>query len=191
MIKVPATAAGIPAIQALIAEGINVNVTLLFALDAYEAVAEAYQSGLEAFAARGGDPGRVESVASFFISRIDAAVDALIEARLRTSDNSFEQGLLKGLIGRVAIANEPCNLGGELFRWQFATAVAGAVLGVNPFDQPDIEGAKTATRKLTLEYERTGRWRPRRRCARATGWRSSPTPATPPSWARPARWSTR
>jgi transaldolase/glucose-6-phosphate isomerase len=105
MIKVPATPAGIPAVKALIGEGINVNVTLLFALDAYEAVAEAYIAGLEAYAARGGDPGRVESVASFFISRIDAAVDALVEARLKASESSFEQGLLKGLIGRVAIAN--------------------------------------------------------------------------------------
>jgi transaldolase/glucose-6-phosphate isomerase len=105
MIKVPATPPGIPAIKALISDGINVNVTLLFALDAYEAVAEAYISGLEAFATKGGDPGKVESVASFFISRIDAAVDALIEARLKSSESSFEQGLLKGIVGRVAIAN--------------------------------------------------------------------------------------
>ncbi|HEU4371131.1 MAG TPA: bifunctional transaldolase/phosoglucose isomerase [Methylomirabilota bacterium] len=105
MIKVPATPPGIPAVKALIGDGINVNVTLLFAVEAYEAVAEAYISGLEAFAAKGGDPGRVESVASFFISRIDAALDALIDAKLKSSDNSFEQGLLKGLVGRVAIAN--------------------------------------------------------------------------------------
>ena len=76
MIKVPATPAGIPAIRELIGDGINVNVTLLFALEAYEAVAEAYITGLEAFAAKGGDPSRVESVASFFISRIDALVDS-------------------------------------------------------------------------------------------------------------------
>jgi transaldolase/glucose-6-phosphate isomerase len=105
MIKVPATPAGIPAIKALIGDGINVNVTLLFALEAYEAVAEAYLSGLEAFAAKGGDPSQVESVASFFISRIDSAVDALIDARLKASDSTLEQGLLKGLLGRVAIAN--------------------------------------------------------------------------------------
>ena len=105
MIKVPATAAGIPAIRALIGDGINVNVTLLFAVEAYEAVAEAYIAGLEAFAARGGDPGRVESVASFFISRIDSAVDALIDERLNATASTLEQGLLKGLLGRVAIAN--------------------------------------------------------------------------------------
>jgi len=105
MIKVPATPAGVPAIRQLVAEGINVNVTLLFAQDAYEAVAQAYIEGLEAFAARGGDPARVESVASFFISRIDTLVDALIEARLGRSDDALEQGVLKGLLGRVAIAN--------------------------------------------------------------------------------------
>jgi transaldolase/glucose-6-phosphate isomerase len=105
MIKVPATPAGVPAIKTLISEGINVNVTLLFHLDAYEAVAEAYVSGLEALAAKGGDPSKVESVASFFISRIDSAIDATLEARLKASDDALEQALLKGLLGRVAIAN--------------------------------------------------------------------------------------
>jgi transaldolase/glucose-6-phosphate isomerase len=105
MIKVPATPPGIPAIRTLISEGVNVNVTLLFDLGAYEAVAEAYIAGLEALAAKGGDPSRVESVASFFISRIDAAVDARIEAKLKSSDNALEQGVLKGIQGRVAIAN--------------------------------------------------------------------------------------
>jgi transaldolase/glucose-6-phosphate isomerase len=105
MIKVPATAAGIPAIKALIAEGINVNVTLLFSQEAYEAVAEAYLLGLEAVAATGGDVARVESVASFFISRIDSAIDALLEARLKATDNTLEQAQLKGLLGRVAMAN--------------------------------------------------------------------------------------
>ncbi|PYM22166.1 MAG: transaldolase [Candidatus Rokuibacteriota bacterium] len=105
MIKVPATPAGVPAIKTLIGEGINVNVTLLFHLDAYEAVAEAYVSGLEALVAKGGDPRKVESVASFFISRIDSAIDGMIEARLKASDDAMEQALLKGLLGRVAIAN--------------------------------------------------------------------------------------
>ena len=105
MIKVPATPAGIPAIKTLIGEGINVNVTLLFHVEAYEAVAEAYIAGLEHFAAAGGDVSKVESVASFFISRIDGAVDALVDARLKASDDAMEQALLKGLLGRVAIAN--------------------------------------------------------------------------------------
>src|SRR6516165_8062080 len=81
MIKIPATPQGIPAIYELIGEGINVNVTLLFAQDSYEQVAEAYITGLEAYAARRGDLSRVASVASFFISRIDTAIDNLAAAR--------------------------------------------------------------------------------------------------------------
>jgi transaldolase/glucose-6-phosphate isomerase len=105
MIKVPATAEGVPAIEQLISEGINVNVTLLFSLEAYERVADAYITGLEKLVARGGDPTRVASVASFFISRIDTAVDALIATRLQASTNAREQSLLRGLTGRVAIAS--------------------------------------------------------------------------------------
>jgi transaldolase/glucose-6-phosphate isomerase len=79
MIKVPATPAGIPAIRALIAEGINVNITLIFSLVHYDAVIEAYIAGLEQRAQSGGDVGKVASVASFFISRIDTAVDKALE----------------------------------------------------------------------------------------------------------------
>lgn len=103
MIKVPATEAGCQAIRALIAVGVNVNVTLLFAQSAYEAVAEAYLSGLETFAAAGGDLSRVASVASFFISRVDVMVDAEIERRMAaTGDDTAALGALRG---RVAIAN--------------------------------------------------------------------------------------
>jgi transaldolase/glucose-6-phosphate isomerase len=79
MIKVPATAEGIPAIEQLISEGFNVNVTLLFSQDAYERVAKAYIAGLEKRSAQGQPLDHVASVASFFISRIDAAIDKLIE----------------------------------------------------------------------------------------------------------------
>ena len=79
LIKVPATPAGIPAIETLIAEAINVNVTLIFSLEQYEAVATAYIAGLEKLALAGGDVGRVASVASFFISRVDTAVDKALE----------------------------------------------------------------------------------------------------------------
>ena len=72
MVKVPATAEGIPAIQQLLSEGININVTLLFAQEMYEKVAMAYIAGLEKYAASGGDLQQVASVASFFISRIDS-----------------------------------------------------------------------------------------------------------------------
>ena len=79
LIKVPATPAGIPAIETLIGEGVNVNVTLIFSLEQYEAVATAYITGLEKLALAGGDVGRVASVASFFISRVDTAVDKALE----------------------------------------------------------------------------------------------------------------
>ena len=79
MIKVPATPAGIPAIETLIGEGINVNVTLIFSLAQYEAVAEATIAGLEKLATGGGDVGQVASVASFFVSRVDVAVDRALE----------------------------------------------------------------------------------------------------------------
>jgi transaldolase/glucose-6-phosphate isomerase len=104
MIKVPATPAGIPAIQQLISEGININVTLLFHMAVYEQVAAAYIAGVEALVAGGGDPRGVASVASFFVSRIDTAVDSLIEARLQTAQGT-EERLLRGLLGTIAIAN--------------------------------------------------------------------------------------
>ncbi len=105
MIKVPGTEAGLPAIRTLIGEGINVNVTLLFAIEMYERVAEAYIAGLEAFANAGGDVSRVASVASFFISRIDSAVDSIAKARLKTAADAGERAMLQSVIGKVAIAN--------------------------------------------------------------------------------------
>jgi transaldolase/glucose-6-phosphate isomerase len=130
MMKVPATPAGIPAIQQLISEGINVNVTLLFSIAAYEAVAEAYTAGLEAFVAQGGDPAGVASVASFFISRIDSAIDTLLSARLKTTTSASQRSLLRSLLGQVAIANAKLTYQRykELFggaRWQ-ALAERGA-----------------------------------------------------------------
>ena len=105
MIKVPGTAEGIPAFQQLISEGINVNITLLFAQEVYEKVAEAYIAGLEQFAANGGDVSTIASVASFFISRIDTAVDAIIDAKLKSAKDAGEQEQLKSIQGKVAIAN--------------------------------------------------------------------------------------
>lgn len=103
MIKVPGTAPGIAALRRLIAQGINVNITLLFARATYRAVAEAYIDGLEQLVAAGGDPKRVASVASFFISRIDTALDAEIERRIAAGDT--EAPRLRALAGRIAIAN--------------------------------------------------------------------------------------
>lgn len=97
MIKVPATEQGLAAITQLIARGINVNATLLFANTMYRRTAEAWLSGLEQWVASGGDAGRVASVASFFISRIDAATDLLLQA-LNTQQATALQG-------KIAIAN--------------------------------------------------------------------------------------
>jgi transaldolase/glucose-6-phosphate isomerase len=103
-IKVPATPAGVPAIRQLISEGINVNVTLLFARAAYEAVAWAFIEGLEARAKAGGALDHVASVASFFVSRIDTSVDNQIAEKLKTATGA-EKAKLESLHGKVAIAN--------------------------------------------------------------------------------------
>ena len=100
MIKVPGTPEGPPAIRSLIARGVNVNVTLLFSLEAYGRAREAYLSGLEDLAASGGDVRSVASVASFFVSRVDTAVDALIEERIEAGGPGLDT-----LLGQAAIAN--------------------------------------------------------------------------------------
>jgi transaldolase/glucose-6-phosphate isomerase len=105
MIKVPATKAGLPAIRQLIGEGINVNITLLFSQQVYEDVAEAYLAGLEHLIGQDGDASRIASVASFFVSRIDVAVDKLIEERLDQTKDAHDRRALTGLRGNVAIAN--------------------------------------------------------------------------------------
>ena len=100
MIKIPGTPAGVPAIRATIAAGINVNVTLLFSVDRYEAAANAYIEGLEERAAKGRPIERIASVASFFVSRIDNAVDKLLQARIDKGEHQLE-----ALLGKAAIAN--------------------------------------------------------------------------------------
>lgn len=105
MIKIPGTAEGLPAIRQAIGEGINVNVTLLFAQEVYEKVAEAHIAGLEDLAKRGGNLKKIGGVASFFISRIDSLVDSMIEEKLKTTTDAQQQALLKSLLGKVAIAN--------------------------------------------------------------------------------------
>jgi transaldolase len=98
MIKVPGTKEGLPAISQLISEGINVNVTLLFGLERYREVAEAYIAGLEKRAAEGKPLDKIASVASFFLSRIDTMVDPMLEAKLKTDSAAGK------LTGKVAIA---------------------------------------------------------------------------------------
>jgi transaldolase len=103
MIKVPATREGLPAIRQLTAEGINVNITLLFGLPRYRQVAEAYLEGLGARAAHGRPLDRVASVASFFLSRIDVLIDAMLEKLLQVGGPDAETAA--ALRGQVAIAS--------------------------------------------------------------------------------------
>ena len=126
MIKVPATAEGIPAIRRLIAAGVNVNVTLIFSLEVYRQVAEAYIGGLEGRAAAGGEVAKIASVASFFVSRVDTAVDRLLQQR-------FSQGQAEsqGLLGRAATAN--AKLAYQRFK---------AIFGAERFASVKAQGAR-------------------------------------------------
>jgi transaldolase/glucose-6-phosphate isomerase len=105
MVKVPATPPGLPAIQHLIGEGVSINITLLFSQKVYVQVAEAYLAGLEKYVARGGDPSHVASVASFFVSRIDSAVDRQLDEKIAKANDPTEKERLAALKGKVAIAN--------------------------------------------------------------------------------------
>jgi transaldolase/glucose-6-phosphate isomerase len=105
MVKVPATPEGLPAIQHLIGEGISINITLLFSQKVYIKVAEAYLAGLEKYVAGGGDPSHVASVASFFVSRIDSAVDKQLDEKIAKANDPTEKERLAALKGKVAIAN--------------------------------------------------------------------------------------
>ncbi len=100
MIKIPATDEGIPAVQQMLTEGYNVNITLMFSLSDYDNVAEAYISALEARAAAGQPVNRIASVASFFVSRIDTLADELLEARAEAGESRARE-----ILGKVAIAN--------------------------------------------------------------------------------------
>ena len=104
MVKVPATPEGIPAIRQLLEDGLNINITLLFAQSAYEKVAEAYTAALEARVAKGQDISHIASVASFFVSRIDTLVDSKLEELEKTATGAQKE-LLDSLHGKIAIAN--------------------------------------------------------------------------------------
>jgi transaldolase len=110
-VKIPATVEGVPAVQAMIAEGHSINITLIFSLARYEQIIEAYLSGLEAHVEQGGDPSRVHSVASFFVSRVDTEVDRRLEA-IGTAE-------ALALRGRAAIAQ--AKLAYRLFGQQFSS----------------------------------------------------------------------
>lgn len=103
MVKIPATREGVPAVAQCLAAGLNINVTLIFSLERYGEVMDAYLEGLEERARRGGDLSRVASVASFFVSRVDTVVDKLLEERIQASPG--RAGALESLLGKAAIAN--------------------------------------------------------------------------------------
>jgi transaldolase/glucose-6-phosphate isomerase len=105
MIKVPATPEGIPAIRQLLEDGLNINITLLFAQSAYEQVAEAFLAALEARVAKGQDISHIASVASFFVSRIDSLIDGKIDEKLKTASDPAQKALLENIHGKIAIAN--------------------------------------------------------------------------------------
>lgn len=106
MIKIPGTAAGLPAVEQVIADGINVNVTLLFSIQSYIDTAWAYIRGLEARVAKGEDISKIASVASFFLSRIDSKLDGLIDDKLAAAGNNASvSAQLQQVKGKVAIAN--------------------------------------------------------------------------------------
>jgi len=105
MIKIPGTVEGLPAIRQCLEDGININITLLFAQSAYEHVAEAFIAALEARAAKGQDISHIASVASFFVSRIDTLVDSKLDEKIKATKDASEIAFLQSIHGKVAIAN--------------------------------------------------------------------------------------
>jgi transaldolase/glucose-6-phosphate isomerase len=105
LVKVPGTKQGLPAIEQLTSEGVNVNVTLLFSTERYEEVAEAYLKGLERRASQGQPINEIASVASFFVSRVDTLTDKLLETRLSSASSKAEEDKIASLFGKAAVAN--------------------------------------------------------------------------------------
>ncbi len=143
LVKVPATPEGIPAIQQLIGEGINVNVTLLFSQKVYQEVAEAYISGLETYGATGGDVSKVKSVASFFVSRIDTAVDDRIEAKLKQAQGETKEKL-QSLLGKIAICN--AKLAYQYYQQLYHNAPRWKALAVGGATPQRLLWASTSTK---------------------------------------------
>ncbi len=105
MVKIPATQPGLPAIRQMLGEGVNINVTLIFAVERYQEVVEAFLASLEDLRARGGEPARVASVASFFVSRVDTKVDRILDAKIAGTEDPAERARLQALLGKAGIAN--------------------------------------------------------------------------------------
>jgi transaldolase len=105
LIKVPGTKQGIPAIEQLTSEGVNVNVTLLFSVNRYEEIAEAYIRGLEKRVHQGEPVDEIFSVASFFVSRVDTLTDKLLESRISSAASEADEKKIRSLLGKAAVAN--------------------------------------------------------------------------------------
>jgi transaldolase len=130
MIKVPGTQEGAKAVRRLIADGINVNITLLFSIDAHARVIDAYLGGLEDRVAKGQEIAAVRSVASFFVSRVDTEIDKRLDAKIAATQDAGEKARLEALKGKAAVAN--AKLAYQLFqrefsspRWQAMDAMGG------------------------------------------------------------------
>ena len=105
MVKIPATNEGIPAIEECTAAGLNINITLIFAIEFYERVMEAYIRGIERRVATGQDVRTSNSVASFFVSRVDTAVDKQLDAKIAAATSDTDRQHLESLLGKAAVAN--------------------------------------------------------------------------------------
>jgi transaldolase len=146
MIKVPGTAEGLPAVETLLSEGINVNITLLFSQDVYEEVAWTFVRALEKRAQQGLEVGGIASVASFFVSRIDTAVDALVDQKLPGASASV-QALLESVRSKVAIAS--AKLAYERYQRIFSGARWDALAAKNAQPQRAL-WASTSTKNPKL-----------------------------------------
>jgi transaldolase/glucose-6-phosphate isomerase len=118
MVKIPATTAGLPAIEDQISKGNNINITLIFAVERYDEVVEAYLSGLEKLHKEGGDLSKVASVASFFVSRVDTKVDKLLTEKVNAASDPKQRETLERLYGKAAIANS--KMAYEQYKQHFA-----------------------------------------------------------------------
>ena len=105
MIKVPATEEGFPAVEVLLSQGINVNITLIFSREQYIKSARAYLNGIEKAHLKRKDISKIASVASIFVSRVDSAVDSMLEKQISQSDSDIQKSELKDLMGKAAVAN--------------------------------------------------------------------------------------
>ncbi len=160
MIKIPGTLEGIPAVEQLLTDGINVNITLLFAVDRYEQVALAYVSALEKRVAAGQPINRIGSVASFFVSRVDTDIDKQLEAMAASAGSSADQNRIRALEGKAAIAN--AKLAYEKYRAIFtsdrfaALRREGAPGAALPLGQHQHEKSQLSRRPLRRGIDRAG-----------------------------------